>query len=472
MSTLLGIFIFIIPIFLLFIKSGRSTENLPPGSLGIPFFGQSLSLLQAMRANTAEKWIEQRVQKYGTISKLTLFGKSTVFICGQAANKLVFTSDGNILSNQQTQSIRMILGDRNLLELSGPDHKRVREALISFLKPEPLKLYVGKMSEEVMLHMDTHWKGKEEVKVLPLMKTLTFNIICSLLFGVERGIRREKLVNWFQEMIEGMWAIPMNMPFTTYNRSLRANKRAQILIKELISEKKSEIEQNTGDSYQDLITSMLSKHDKQNGEAISEKEIIHNVLLVMTAGHDTSSILITFMVRLFANEPSIYKAVLQEQEDIAKSKQSGESLTWDDLGKMKYTWRVALETLRMYPPVFGGFRTAVKDIEYNGYLIPKGWQVFWVTSMTHNDDKVFPEPFKFDPSRFENQAAIPPYCFIPFGAGSRICPGYEFAKIETLVTMHYLVTRFTWELCADNNFCRVPMPVPTKGLPVKITPRK
>jgi cytochrome P450 len=42
---------------------------------------------------------------------------------------------------------------------------------------------------------------------------------------------------------------------------------------------------------------------------------------------------------------------------------------------MKYTWKVALETLRMFPPIFGGFRKAVKDIEYNGYIIPKGWQV-------------------------------------------------------------------------------------------------
>jgi cytochrome P450 len=42
---------------------------------------------------------------------------------------------------------------------------------------------------------------------------------------------------------------------------------------------------------------------------------------------------------------------------------------------MKYTWRVAMETLRMYSPVFGGFRKALKDIEYGGYLIPKGWQV-------------------------------------------------------------------------------------------------
>ena len=67
--------------------------------------------------------------------------------------------------------------------------------------------------------------------------------------------------------------------------------------------------------------------------------------------------------------------MVAEQEEIARSKQLGEFLTWEDLAKMKYTWKVGMETLRMVPPVFGGFRRALKDIEYDGYLIPKGWQV-------------------------------------------------------------------------------------------------
>lgn len=66
---------------------------------------------------------------------------------------------------------------------------------------------------------------------------------------------------------------------------------------------------------------------------------------------------------------------MAEQEEIAKGKVPGELLTWEDIAKMKYTWKVALETLRMVPPVFGGFRKTLKDIEYGGFIIPKGWQV-------------------------------------------------------------------------------------------------
>lgn len=161
------LFLSIFPIFfILFIRRGRErSARLPPGSLGIPFIGQSLTLLRRMRSNTADRWLQQRVEKYGPVSKLSLFGSPAVFIHGQAANKLIFTTDTTIISNQQTASIRMILGERNLFELSGEDHKRVRSALAPFLKPESLKKYVGKMDTELRNHLQMYWEGKDQVTV-------------------------------------------------------------------------------------------------------------------------------------------------------------------------------------------------------------------------------------------------------------------------------------------------------------------
>ncbi|XP_074347413.1 cytochrome P450 716B1-like [Apium graveolens] len=454
-------------------KRRERSLRLPPGSLGIPFIGQSLTLLTKMRSNTADEWVKQRAEKYGPVSKLSLFGSPTVFIHGPAANKFTFTTDTSIISNQQTASIRTIMGERNLFELSSEDHRRVRSALVPFLKPESLKRYIGKMDTGIRNHLQMYWEGKDQVTVLPLMKTLTFDIICSLLFGLESGPKKEKLMNLFQEMMEGMWSVPINLPFTKYKKSLRASTEVKNLVKQLVCEKRIDLELKGASSNQDLITSLLSVRDENNKEILSEDEIVHNVVLIMVAGHDTSSVVITFIVRLLATNKTVYKAVLQEQEDVTKDKPSGELLTWNDLAKMKYTWRVAMEVLRMIPPVFGSFRKALKDIEYGGYLIPKGWQIFWATSMTHMDSNIFKEPTKFEPSRFENQTSIPPYCYIPFGGGARVCPGNEFARIEILVAIHCLVTGYTWELCcSEDSYIRDPMPVPAQGLPVKLIPKK
>ena len=111
-------------------------------------------------------------------------------------------------------------------------------------------------------------------------------------------------------MLEGMWPIPINLPFTRYNQSLQASAQAQNIVKELIREKRVVLEKKGASSHQDLITCLLSIRGKDKA-AMSEDEIVHNVILVMVAGHGTSSILITFMVRLLANDPTILAGVVQ-----------------------------------------------------------------------------------------------------------------------------------------------------------------
>ena len=135
--------------------------------------------------------------------------------------------------------------------------------------------------------------------------------MCSLLFGIERGGLRDKLVDGFQQMIEGMWAVPVNLPFTCYNRSLKASGMVQNLVKTLIHRKREQLEKKVASPNQDLITCLLSIRNEDNEEVITEKEIVHNAMLTMFAGHDTSAILITFMMMFLANEPSIHEAVLQ-----------------------------------------------------------------------------------------------------------------------------------------------------------------
>ncbi|XP_020177300.1 cytochrome P450 716B1-like [Aegilops tauschii subsp. strangulata] len=455
--------------------------NLPPGSLGLPVIGQSLGLLRAMRGDGGSRWIQDRIDRYGPVSKLSLFGKPTVLLAGPAANKFLFFSGA--LSTRQPRSVQRILGEKSILDLHGADHRRVRGALLEFLRPDMLKAYVGRIDGEVRRHLEENWAGRATVTVLPLMKRLTFDIISALLFGLERGAVRDALAGDFVRMIEGMWAVPVNLPFTAFSRSLKASGRARRVLQGITLEKKkasqAEEEQGNGKASRnsDLITCLLGLTDGHGERLLTDEEIVDNAMVALIAGHDTSSILMTFMVRHLANDDATLAAMVQEHEEIAKNKGDGEALTWEDLSKMKFTWRVAQETLRVVPPIFGNFRRALEDTEFDGYLIPKGWQVFWTANVTHMDASIFHEPAKFDPSRFETEnqrasAAAAPCSFVAFGGGPRICPGIEFSRIETLVTMHHLVRQFRWKLCCkEDTFVRNPMPSPLLGLPVKIEHR-
>ncbi|XP_027190862.1 beta-amyrin 28-monooxygenase-like isoform X2 [Cicer arietinum] len=192
------------------------------------------------------------------------------------------------------------------------------------------------------------------------------------------------------------------------------------------------------------------------------------------SSNDTSATLMSLMIWKLSRDQEVYNKVLEEQMEILKQREGNEErLTWGEIQKMKYTWRVAQELMRMIPPLFGGFRKALKDTSYQGYHIPKGWQVYWPSCGTHMDKEIFENPQKFDPSRFENPSKpIPSYSYLPFGAGIHYCIGNEFARVETLTTIHNFVKMYEWsQLNPEETITRQPMPYPSLGLPIKIKPR-
>jgi cytochrome P450 family 26 subfamily A len=80
----------------------------------------------------------------------------------------------------------------------------------------------------------------------------------------------------------------------------------------------------------------------------------------------------------------------------------------------------------------------------------------------------FPNPKRFDPNRFEGQGP-PPFTYMPFGGGPRMCLGIEFARTEMVVFLHHLVLNYEWSMVDPNEVVlRNPLPVFQKGLPLKI----
>ncbi|WVY95305.1 hypothetical protein V8G54_034393 [Vigna mungo] len=453
--------------------SKGQTKNVPKGSLGYPIIGETLSFLKAQRQDKGSEWLEERISKYGPVFKTSLMGSTTVFAIGQAGNKFILGSPDDVLSAKKPMTMKKIFGRQSLVELTGHRYKLVKGEMLKFLKPECLQKYVKKMDELVNATLLREVTEKETMGVVVLMKKLSYDLSCNILFDIKDEHTREALFEDFTLAFKAIHSLPINFPGTTFWRGQRARARIVDRMIPIMSKRWEELSKGVLSSTNDMLSGLLALRD-ENDQPLAHDLIADNFIFLLVASHDTSATLMSLMIWKLSRDPEVYKKVLQEQMEIIKQREGTEErLTWEEIQKMKYTWRLAQELMRMIPPLFGSFRKALKDTSFQGYDILKGWQVYWAAYGTHMKDDIFENPEKFDPARFENPTKpIPPYSYLPFGAGIHYCIGNEFARIETLATIHNFVKLFEWsQVNPEEPITRQPMPYPSMGLPIKIKPR-
>ncbi|KAG5041071.1 hypothetical protein GLYMA_05G166900v4 [Glycine max] len=443
--------------------------NLPPGRLGWPVVGETLEFLRTMNEGNVLRFIQERKEKYDSrVFKTSMFGDPVVLFCGPAGNKFLFSNENKNVQVWWPSSVRRLLR-LSLVNKVGDEAKMVRRLLMSFLNAETLRNYLPKMDSIAQRHIDTYWEGKEQVCVYPIVQLYTFELACCLFLSIEDSDHISKLSLKFDEFLKGIIGFPLNVPGTRFYRAMKAADVIRKEIKMILKKRKVDLEEKRVSPTQDLLSHMLVTSDP-SGRFMTEMEILDNILLLLFAGHDTSRSVLSLVMKYLGQLPQVYEHVLEEQLEISQGKEAGQLLQWEDVQKMKYSWNVASEVMRLSPPVSGAYREAIKDFTYADYNIPKGWKLHWNTGSSHKDPTLFSNPETFDASRFEG-AGPTPFSYVPFGGGPRMCLGLEFARLEILVFMHNIVKRFKWDLVIpDEMFKYDPMLEPIKGLAIRLHP--
>ncbi|KAH7568269.1 hypothetical protein JRO89_XS07G0269000 [Xanthoceras sorbifolium] len=374
------------------------------------------------------------------VFRTSLLGEDMVVLCGASGNKVLFSGYDKYIISWWPYAFKNILMDPSSVGNSANDEAaKMRSFLPQFLKPDSLKNYILVMDSMAKEHLQKEWSPCKEVKVFALSKKYTFALGCKLFVSIDDPKYVAKLAEPFAQVMAGLFSLPINLPGTPYNRAVKDGRMIREELKALITSRKMELSMednnNNNDNSKnpggkmDLLTSMIL-------DGLDESEISSKMGGFFIANHDTASAAITFIISYLADYPDVYRKVFQ--------------------------------VLRLLPPASGTFREAIQDFMYAGYTIPKGWKACWNVYTTHNNPKYFPEPEKFDPSRFEGNGP-PPFTFVPFGGGPRMCPGKEYARLQILVFMHNIITKFKWKkLNPDEEIKFIGSPFPAKGLPVSL----
>ncbi|KAK7394428.1 hypothetical protein VNO78_14956 [Psophocarpus tetragonolobus] len=472
--VLLFVFLVSLSFFVVFyrLRCPLTDPNLPPGKMGFPVIGESLEFLSSGWKGVPEKFFNDRMAKYcSPVFKTCIFGEPAVIFCGPACNKFLFSNENKLVRPWWPQTVNKIF-PTSLQTNPDTEAKKLRHMLPHFLTAQALQRYIPIMDSIAQRHFALEWDHNTLVTVSPLAKRYTFWVASRLFMNVDDPKQVAKLGEPFNDVALGIISMPIDLPGTAFNRGIKASKFIRGELLRIIKQRKGELANGSATQTQDIMSHMLSYTD-EDGQYMTEQDIADKILGLLIGGHDTASSACTFVVKYLAElPPNIYHNVYQEQMAIAKSKAPGEFLNWDDIQKMKYSWNVACEVMRLSPPLQGAFREAITDFIFNGFSIPKGWKLYWSASSTHRNPEYFEEAEKFDPNRFEGTGPAP-FSYVPFGGGPRMCPGKEYARMEILVFMHNLVKRFKWEtLIPNENITFNPLPIPAKGLPIRLIPHQ
>jgi cytochrome P450 len=357
------------------------------------------------------------------------------------------------------QRAKMLLGE-GLLTSEGEFHLRQRRLVQPAFHRQRIAVYAREMVDRAWITGD-RWRDGQTVDMDHEMMALTLAIVARTLFDAdvdteadEIGSALTEVLRLFQTVfIPGMQLLD-RLPLPHTRRFARARGRLDATIYRLIAERRRE--RARGEERGDLLSMMLAAQDAEgDGGSMTDEQLRDEAMTLFLAGHETTSNALTWTWYLLSQNHAAEERLHDEIDRVLGQRRA----TTDDLASLPYTRMVLSESMRLYPPAYAIGRMALEDYEVGGVVIPRRCLAVVSPLVTQRDARWFPEPERFAPERWtpEAQAARPKFSYFPFGGGTRMCIGDQFAWTEGMLLLATLAQRWHAELAAGQRVAMKPM---------------
>lgn len=273
--------------------------------------------------------------------------------------------------------------------------------------------------------MAAEWESNGVYDMSEEMDELTLYIVAKTLFDADmesmRGMAHTvgRSIAEMQKMTDENFDKPFTIPSwipTPRNRKMKRNRAIlDDIINGIIAERRAEGNAEGNKDKGDLL-SMLALAEYEDGSRMSDEQLRDELVTMFVAGHETTSNGLMWTWYLLSQHSEIMARLQAELDDVLE----GRPPTMHDLRDLPYLEMVWKEVLRLYPPAWMlNARETEENVQIGEYIIPKNTFVFVSPYALHHNERIFPDPERFDPERFsaENEPNIPKYGYIPFGAG-------------------------------------------------------
>jgi len=329
-----------------------------------------------------------------------------------------------------------------IITSEGGAWKHQRKRAQPFFTPSAIASFDQAMvdaAQETARNWKVFAKESTPISVVDEMITITAKAITRTMFGADIDESSEvcrcfaDALGYVSRKTSSILSVPRFVPTQDNLHFKRCLKVIHSFIDEIISDRKAHL-------GSDLLSMLLTQEDP-----LSNQEIRDQLITIFFAGHETTSLLLSWTWYLLSKHPEVESKVCQELSQVLE----GRPPTNEDIPHLVYTRMVIDEVLRLYPSVWGFAREAAEEDIIGGYTIPKGSVIMLSPWVSHRHPDFWDAPETFNPERFhpDQKQHLDKFAYIPFSTGPRQCIGNHMALQEGVLVLATLLQQFQLSLC-------------------------
>ena len=419
--------------------SGKASDKRTPPGPRARFPGHTLIQFARRRL----PFMVESAEKYGDIVFFKV-GNERIYLFNHPdlIRDVLVTNQKNFIKSRALVRAKRVLGE-GLLTSEGEFHLRQRRLAQPAFHRDRIAAY-GRSMVEYADRTRSRWINGSAFDVHDEMMKLTLAIVAKTLFSAdvenEAAEIGEALTTAFEAFNIGI--LPFSellekLPLPYVKRFEAARARLDETIYRIIDERRA-----TGEDKGDLLSMLLLAQDTEgDGGGMTDTQIRDEAMTIFLAGHETTANALSWTWYLLSQHSDIEARFHREVDALGDRLPQPEDLT-----NLPYTRMILAESMRLYPPAWAVGRRAINDFDAGGYHIPARSMVLMSQYITHRDPRFHPEPERFDPERWQPEvaAARPRFSYFPFGGGTRICIGEQFAWMEGILILATIAQK--WKL--------------------------
>lgn len=430
----------------------------PPG---LPLVGNAIDLLKDPLG-----YAIQVRERFGPVAALKLGGQRMVLVQSPDGVRQILWEKGDLYPKPRLgmDTLAPLLG-HGIATLTDRDAwSEARTFILPLFSAPMLKAYFKEAVESIeaeVAMLSRHADTGVAINIYDWMHEATFRVLLRTVFrDAFRPDEVSELTHLFNETTAYInvryltLGMPVEWALGPARRGKRALETLNARVYALIAARRAEGRTESRDMLDVLLAAR-----KQDGAALSDKEIRDNCMTMLFGGHETTAGSVTWAWGLLAANPDKREAMMHEIDGTLGTS-APQSL--DDLRRLPFVSWVFEEAMRLYPMFSFLLREAAQDDVIEGRKIHRGDLVAFSAFSIHHDPAVWADPERFQPERHDpaRRGERHKSSFLSFSQGQRGCIGERMARMEGVLLLTLLSQRYQLDLDG-------PLPKPKVSMSLK-----